>query len=144
MWTTKGSHTLVRVAGTEHSTHLLSSATNAYMAGALGRMGVWEPALYHLPHSPKIQQRGSLSDLVEDGTRPPPCEGCGAQDSPQWGLSNSQHCTPAGRAPRLLALSIVIHPIPSSALSPPTSLPGLSRPFLQGHWAPDSPSVSCS
>lgn len=40
MWTTKGSHTLVRVAGTEHSTHLLSSATNAYMAGALGRMGV--------------------------------------------------------------------------------------------------------
>lgn len=33
--------------------------------------------------------RASLSDLVEDGTRPPPCEGCGAQDSPQWGLSQS-------------------------------------------------------
>ena len=43
------------------------------MPGCWAELALWGNVLLcHLPHSPKIEQSGSLSDLVEDNTQPRP------------------------------------------------------------------------
>lgn len=63
MWTTEGSHTLVRVAGTEHPHTCSALLRTPTWRAPWAERAFWEPALYHLPHSPKIQQSGHCLTL---------------------------------------------------------------------------------